>query len=85
MALNERTNVCGTKTEGLKGQAASVAAPKAETTSKAGSAKPKAAKSAKSQAHIKRKYTHRHSAQPNQTSEGLFGLFPNPNRSAGAQ
>ena len=72
MAWNERGKVCGAKTEGLKGQAASVAAPKAKSTSKAGSAKPKAAKAAKSQAHTKRKYKHRHSAQPSQTFERPF-------------
>ena len=72
MAWNKRGNVCGAKTEGTKGQAASVAAPKAESTSKAGSAKPKTAKAAKSQAHTKRKYTHRHIAQPEQTFERPF-------------
>ena len=85
MAWNERGNVCGAKTEGLKGQAASVAAPKAKSTSKAGSAKPKAAKAAKSQAHTKRKYELRHSAQPNQTFERPFRLFRNPNHPAGAR
>jgi hypothetical protein len=46
---------------------------KAKSTSKAGSAKPKAAKEAvKSQADTKRKYKHRHSAQPSQTFERPF-------------
>ena len=85
MAWNERGNVCGAKTEGLKRPGASVAVPKPKSTSKAGSAKPKAAKAAKSQTHTKRKYKHRQSAQPNQTLERPFRLFPNPSRPAGAR
>ena len=73
------------RAEGLKGQGASVTTPKAKSTSKAGSAKPKAAKAAKSQAHTKRKYEPRHSAQPNQTFERPFRLFRNPSHPAGAR
>jgi hypothetical protein len=72
MAWNERGNVCAAKTEGLKGQGASIAVPKPKSTSKAGSAKPKAAKAVKGQTHTKRKYKHRHSVQPNQTFERPF-------------
>jgi hypothetical protein len=85
MGWNERGKVCGAKTEGLKGQAASVAAPKAKGTSKAGSAQPKAAKAAKSQAHTKRKYTRRHSAQPSQTFERPFWLHRNLSHPAQAK
>ena len=79
MARNERGNVCGSKTEELTDQGSSVVAPKAISTSKAGSA------AAKSQAHTKRKYKHRHSAQPNQTFEPPFRLFRNPSQPAGAR